>query len=79
MKMRLILAVISTVAGCDGASERTAKTKPIDSYEYYEVCIDGVTYIVIDKLYRGGITARIKQDGMPALCESGRNDVHVIK
>ena len=79
MKMRLILAVISTVAGCDGASERPAKTKPIDSYEYYEVCMDGVTYIVIDKLYRGGITARIKQDGMPALCESGRNDVHVIK
>lgn len=79
MKMRLILAVISTVAGCDGASERPAKTKPIDSYEYYEVCIDGVVYIVIDKLYRGGITARIKQDGMPALCESGRNDVHIIK
>lgn len=79
MKMRLILAVISTVAGCDGASERPAKTKPIDSYEYYEVCIDGVAYIVIDKLYRGGITARIKQDGMLALCESGRNDVHVIK
>ena len=76
MKMLLILAAISTVAGCDSASERPAKTTPIDSYE---VCIDGVAYIVIDKLYRGGITARIKQDGMPALCKSGRNDVHIIK
>ena len=79
MKMLLILAAISTVAGCDSASERPAKTNPIDSYEYYEVCIDGVAYIVIDKLYRGGITARIKQDGMPALCKSGCNDVHIIK
>jgi hypothetical protein len=55
------------------AVRRLAKLKTADgrSYDlpYYEVCLDGVTYITLYPHQSGGITAKIRKNGTVEVCD----------
>lgn len=73
MKKIIMLLGLMAIAGCDVQAQQSARPDVLKRYPFgdsqvYEVCIEGVVYLIFSGYHKGGITPKINAEHYPYTC-----------